>query len=155
MRSQNYTQFATVQNLEINNDETCDEFVTLLSDDYFDIDDDNDNVGEVNELWFSAKVQGKEVKFCIDSGASRVIMKSEQYLSIPDYKRPKLMSKDVVLKQADGTKVQIDGVAYMSVQIGTCKLQIAVLVAPVSDNLLGLNFCERHLHKLILIYCSC
>ena len=81
--------------------------------------------------------------FCIDSGASRVILKTEQYLAIQDHKRPKFSSKHVVLRQADGTTVKIDGVANMNIQVGTSKVQIPVLVAPVSDNLLGLSFLRK------------
>ena len=81
--------------------------------------------------------------FCIDSGASRVILKTEQYLAFQDHKRPKFSSKHVVLRQADGTTVKIDGVANMNIQVGTSKVQIPVLVAPVSDNLLGLSFLRK------------
>ena len=88
--------------------------------------------------------------FCVDSGASRVIMKSEEYLLIPAYKRPKLVSKNVMLRQADGTKVKIDGATEMTVQVGECKLQIQVYVAPVSDSLLGLNFLRKACVKIDL-----
>ena len=91
----------------------------------------------------SAKVQGEPVMFCLDSGASRVILKSEQYRLIPEERRPKLISRNVVLKQVDGTKVQIDGIATMNLRVGGCVLQIQVYVAPVSDNLLGLNFLRK------------
>ena len=70
-------------------------------------------------------------------------MKSEQYRLIPEERRPKLMSKNIVLKQVDGTKVQIDGVASMNLRVGGCVLQVQVYVAPVSDNLLGLNFLPK------------
>ncbi len=116
----------------------------LIGHEYFDIDseDENDLYG-VNELWISSKVQGESVMFCIDSGASRVIMKTEQYLSIPENKRPKLESRNVILKQADGSKLEIDGVARMSLQIGDFKTCIPIYVAPVSDSLLGLNYLRK------------
>ena len=102
--------------------------------------DDEDEFEEVNELWVTAKVQGKAVMFCLDSGASRVILKSVQYWLVPEERRPKLTSKNVVLRHVDDTKVQIDGVAPMNLRVGECVLQIQVYVSPVSDNLLGLNF---------------
>ena len=119
------------------------DFVRLIGPDYFNSDNEGDELEEINELWVPAKVQGEKVMFCVDSGASRVIMKSEQYLLIPANKRPKLASKNVMLRQADGTKVQIDGVATMTVQVGECKRQIQMYVAPVRDNLLGLNFLRK------------
>ena len=119
------------------------DFVRLIGPDYFNSDNEGDELEEISELWVPAKVQGEKVMFCVDSGASRVIMKSEQYLLIPANKRPKLASKNVMLRQADGTKVQIDGVATMTVQVGECKRQIQMYVAPVRDNLLGLNFLRK------------
>ena len=117
--------------------------VRLIGPDYFNSDNEGDELEEISELWVPAKVQGDKVMFCVDSGASRVIMKSEQYLLIPASKRPKLASKNVMLRQADGTKVQIDGVATMTVQVGECKRQIQMCVAPFRDNLLGLNFLRK------------
>ncbi len=81
--------------------------------------------------------------FCLDSGSSRVIMKSEEYWLIPETKRPRLKAKNVVLKQADGTKVKIDGVVFMQVKIGSYKINTRVYVAPVSDNLLGLSYLRK------------
>lgn len=115
----------------------------LIGPDYFDLDAEEDELGEINELWVQAKVEGEDVMFCLDSGASRVIMKSEQYWLIPECKRPELMSKNVLLKQADGSTFQIDGVALLNVQVGECNIKMPVYVAPVSDNLLGLNFLRK------------
>ena len=51
-----------------------------------------------------------------------MIMKSEEYSLIPANKRPKLVSKNVMLRQADRTKVKIDGEATMTVQVGASEL---------------------------------
>jgi hypothetical protein len=124
------------------------DFVRLIGPDYFDVNNEIEELSEINELWVQAKVQGEEIMFCLDTGASRMIMKSEQYLLIPKSKRPKLMSKNVVLRQADGTTFQIDGVAYLNVQVGGCSITLPVYVAPVNDNLLGLNFLRKACAKI-------
>ena len=80
---------------------------------------------------------------CLDSGATKVTLTQEQYRLIPENKRPPLEEREVYLKTAEGSKVKITGAAQMEVKIGSCCESVEVYVAPLSDNLLGINFLQK------------
>ena len=82
---------------------------------------------EIKDLWVSTIVQGEAVMLCVDSGASKVTLTPEQYRQIPQARRPPLKEEKVYLRQADGSRVQIMGSAYMEVQVGGHTESVPVL----------------------------
>ncbi len=98
---------------------------------------------QIKELWIQTSVLGETVMMYLDSGASKVTLTPQQYSLIPKEKRSPLHDKEVYLRQADGSKVKIDGATYMEVQVGSHVEYVETYVAKVSDNLLGLNFLRQ------------
>ena len=94
-------------------------------------------------MFIPASIQGEPVMLCLDSGATKVTLTQEQYRLIPENRRPPLEEREVYLKTAEGSKVKITGAAQMEVKIGSCCESVEVYVAPLSDNLLGINFLQK------------
>ena len=105
--------------------------------------DDKHTKDEIKEVWVPASIQGEGMMLCVDSGASKVTLTLEQYRLIPEERRPPLEDREVYLRQADGSKVKIAGAAQMEVRIGDRCESVEVYVAPLSDNLLGINFLQK------------
>jgi len=98
---------------------------------------------DIKELWIPAKIQGRTVMLCVDSGASKITLTPEQYSLIPEDKRLPLSEREVYLRQADGSRVKIMGATGMEVQVGSHVEIVEVYVAQVSDNLLGINYLRK------------
>ncbi len=68
------------------------------------------------EAWFAnASVNGTPFKFLIYSGASKSVMSSKWFMSIPELFRPKLYNTRMKFQVANGEVLNTIGVAHVSI----------------------------------------
>ena len=90
-------------------------------------------------------IQGQPVEWLIDTGCDPTIVSRKVFSQIPIQKRPTLEPCSTELVQADGTPLQIDGVATMAIKFGKQSLQHKVVVGSLeSEGLLGVGLLKKY-----------
>ncbi|CAG2256003.1 unnamed protein product [Mytilus edulis] len=90
-------------------------------------------------VYIEGHVQGTEVNFTVDTGASRTVLSRRAFQQIPFAKRP-LLKKSNMLASADGKPLHELGKAIFDIKLGDLPFEIEVVVAEIEDEaLLGLD----------------
>ena len=83
------------------------------------------------------KINGIEVIFTIDTGATATIVSTKVFQSIPLDKRPTLqMSTLKRLVNADGRPIEFKGRAHLALQLGSVPIEKTVTIADIEDEVL-------------------
>ena len=89
-------------------------------------------------LYVKGCIEGTDIVFTTDTGATKTIISEKVYNSIPREKRPKLM-KSACLKGAGGYPLDERGKAIFQMSIGPIELEKELIVADIQDEgLLGI-----------------
>ncbi len=94
------------------------------------------------EAWFvNASVNGTPFKFLMDSGASKSVMSSTRFMSIPEYFRPKLCNTWTKFQVANGEVLNAIGVAHVSIQMYVYTFKLSIFICDLGgiDCIFGLN----------------
>ena len=90
-------------------------------------------------VYIEGHVQGTEVNFTVDTGASRTVLSRRAFQQIPFAKRP-LLKKSNMLASADGKPLHELGKAIFDIKLEDLPFEIEVVVAEIEDEaLLGLD----------------
>ena len=90
-------------------------------------------------VYVQGKLQRMGVLYCIDTGASRIVVSTSVYRKIPLGKRPTLRAAPR-FNAADGRPLATQGRDMFNVQLGSLKFQKELIVAAITDDvLLGEN----------------
>ncbi|KAL3854395.1 hypothetical protein ACJMK2_013666 [Sinanodonta woodiana] len=98
-------------------------------------------------MYIPGRVQGREVNFLIDTGATVTIMNSPIYEQMYDLQKPYLESASQQMKMADGKCIQTRGVGIMDITINDTVVKHAVWVAEIDkaiDGILGFDFLQSN-----------
>ena len=89
-------------------------------------------------IYILGSVQGEEVNFTVDTGASKSILSERVYAAIPEDKRPRLVaaSSKEKLANADGRQMKCYGKALFAVELGSLKLEKWFTVVEIQDEVL-------------------
>ena len=87
-----------------------------------------------------------KTKFLIDTGAEVTTMSQKLFDRIPENVRPNMVKTEcnVKLEVADKGLVQVVGVADISFCVGSHTYTWHVLIAPIEEGLLGMDFLFAH-----------
>ncbi len=94
------------------------------------------------DSWFAdASVKGTAFKFLMDTGASKSVMSSKNFMSIPEMFRPQLCNTRMKFQVDNGEVLSSMGVAHISIQMYgyTFKLPIFVCDLGNIDCIFGLD----------------
>ncbi len=87
-----------------------------------------------DEAWFAnASVNGTSFKFLMDLGASKSVMSSKQFMSIPELFRPKLCNTRMQFQVANGEVLNAIGVAHVSIQMYGYTFKLTIFVCDLGD----------------------
>lgn len=99
-------------------------------------------------VYIHGEVQGVEVSFTVDTGATSTLISTTLYNHIPDHQRPPLNSvtnRKVV--NANGSPMKCQGVATFDLKLGPVLLTKTLLVTDIEDEvLLGVDILQRDEH---------
>ncbi len=88
------------------------------------------------EAWFAnASVNGTPFKFLMDSRASKSVMSSKRYMSIPELFRHKLCNTRMKFLVANGEVLNDIGVAHESIQMHRYTFKLPIFICDMGDNL--------------------
>ncbi len=86
------------------------------------------------EAWFAnASVNGTPFKFLLDSGASKSVMSSKLFMSIPELFRPKLCNTRMTFQVANGEVLNAIGIAYVSIKMYGYTFKLPIFVCDLGD----------------------
>ncbi|XP_072030604.1 uncharacterized protein [Amphiura filiformis] len=102
----------------------------------------------ISEIWVPTYVQGLSIPLLLDTGKSHTILTPNAYHSIPEDRRPKLESPHLILKQANGSAVNVWGKATVEVRVGNQYERVTIVVGEVTSCMLGMDFLRRTGAKL-------
>ena len=100
------------------------------------------------EIWVPAHVHGESASMLLDTGTSHTIVTFEMYIRIPESRRPRLDPPNVILRQAAGSEVNVWGRLNVDILVGRRAAKICVVVAQVTNNMLGMDFLRATRPKL-------
>ncbi|KAL3831719.1 hypothetical protein ACJMK2_023435, partial [Sinanodonta woodiana] len=98
-------------------------------------------------MYIPGKMQGREVNYLIDTGATVTIIKSPIYEQMSDLQKRYLEPSSQQMKMADGKCIQTRGVGNMGITINGTEVKHAVWVAEIDkaiDGILGFDFLQRN-----------
>ena len=88
-------------------------------------------------IYVEGSVQGLDVTFTIDTGATATLVSSSVYDSIPEATRPRLFRARNPPRAANGEAIRTKGVAYMELCLGPLKLtKKKTIIADIEDEIL-------------------
>ena len=98
-------------------------------------------VSDVNGSYVLGELQGLEVTYTVDNGASDTIVNHQVYKRIPEDIWPKLFQAGQWVKGAGGEPIKIWGWAPFDIQLVPCQLctltsVLALMVAEIEDQIL-------------------
>ncbi|XP_038053996.1 uncharacterized protein LOC119726413 [Patiria miniata] len=86
-------------------------------------------------------VRGTKCRFLIDTGSTDTLISSTVYYQIPKEKRPILETEEVQVKQVDGSRLPVLGIAWVEVQVGRTTHQVrAVFTEMKYSGILCMDF---------------
>ncbi len=86
------------------------------------------------EAWFAnTSVNGTPFKFLMDSGASKSVMSSKRFMSIPELYRPKLCNTTMTFQVANGEISNAKGVVHVSIQRYGNTFKLPIFVCDLGD----------------------
>ena len=94
---------------------------------------------DVNGSYVFGKLQGLEVTYTVDNGASDTIVNPTVYKRIPKDVQPQLCQAGWWVKGAGGEPIKIWGQAPFDLQLGPVSLQRVLIVAEIEDKILLSN----------------
>ena len=97
-------------------------------------------------LYVDVKLEGVDMSFTVDTGATRTIISQEIFNRIPSEKRTQLVSKEVLrpMVGANGSRINTYGRYEVEIEIGSLKLQKDVVVAEIQDEgLMGMDILDN------------
>ena len=88
-------------------------------------------------VYVKGLLQGEEVTFTIDTGATRTIVSTRVYYRLPEGSRPELMGNSRShLSCADGRPIKYEGMANFEVALGPLEMNRKFTVADITDDVL-------------------
>ena len=94
-------------------------------------------------LYLKGQIQGVNVIFTTDTGATRTIISRQVYEQIPESKRPQLENKPLFMKGCNGKPVTELGIGLFQVHIASLVFERKILVAEIDDQvLLGIDILQ-------------
>lgn len=94
-------------------------------------------------VYVEGSVEGVELLFTVDTGATRTILSDHIYYQIPEQRRPSL-KKSACLTGANGQPIKELGKATFHLLISSLKLEREVVVAEIKDDcLLGIDILQN------------
>ncbi len=86
------------------------------------------------EAWFAnASVNGTPIKFLMDSGASKSVMSSKRFMSVPELFQPKLCNTRMKFHVANGEVLNAIGVAHVSIQMYVYTFKLPIFICDLED----------------------
>ena len=93
-------------------------------------------------VYCKGKLNGEDVNFTVDTGATVTVLSERMYNRISVGKRPKL-KKTLIISGADGTPIKEFGSAVFTLQIGNLNFSKEIIVADIADEvLLGMDILQ-------------
>ena len=90
-------------------------------------------------------VHGVDVKFLIDTGSAVTVLHPSYWEMLPHEVRQKLESFDKPVVAAEGSALQVQGLAEVNIKLGRLCRTHTVLIAPITyAGILGLDFLMNH-----------
>ena len=94
-------------------------------------------------IYIVGKVNGVDVHFTADTGATSTIISHKIYEKLSEENRPKL-SGNYQLRGAGGTRIRVYGSRNFKIQLGTLEISKRIMVAGVEDDvLLGIDILQN------------
>ena len=97
-------------------------------------------------VYIEGLVQGEEITYTVDSGATTTVLSHKAYLRIPDEKRPELQRPLAgrMPATADGRSMKFYGVAPFQIELGPLRMDLKMTVADITDDaLLGADVLQQ------------
>ncbi len=84
---------------------------------------------DTGDAWFAdSSINGTPFKFLMDSGASKSVMSSKWFMSIPDVFRPQLCNSNMKFQVANEEVITSIGVAHISIQMYGYMFKLPIFV---------------------------
>ena len=97
----------------------------------------------------TANVRGEQVHMLVDSGAENTVLSIRAYRRIPAHQCFTLSTPQEDFRQADGTKVETWGTAWVEIRVGPVSHVVKVVVADISnEGILGMDFLLAKVNSL-------
>ena len=95
-------------------------------------------------IYISGQLQGLDVQFTVDTGASTTLVSRAVYNELPDVRKPTLKATTRSIKTADGTNLHCDGCGSFDLMIGPVPVSREFMVADIQDDvLLGADILQK------------
>ncbi len=94
------------------------------------------------DAWFAdASVNETSFKFLMDTGASKSVMSSKRFMSIPESLRPQLYNTRMRFQVANGGVLSSTGVAYVTIQMYDYTFHLPIFICDLGeiDYIFGLD----------------
>ncbi len=86
------------------------------------------------DAWFAdTSVNGTTFKFFMDTGASKSVMSSKRFMSIPEMFRPQLYNTRMKFQVGNGEVLSSMGVAHVSIQMHGYTFKLPIFVCDLGD----------------------
>ena len=93
-------------------------------------------IPNVDGVYIKGAIQGVEVVYTVDTGASITLLSKKIFDQIPRNEKPSLHPKVPILKNADGKRIQCFGSTDIEMMLGPLYVEKKVVVAEITDDVL-------------------
>ena len=98
-------------------------------------------------LYVKGKLNGVEMFYTTDTGATRTVISDKLYNKIPSKKRPNLEPWDTQIAGAAGKPIQLVGIGNFDIELGPLHKTKELIVAKIEDDaLLGMDILQNEVH---------
>jgi hypothetical protein len=125
---------------------------TTLGDDFIFPFSTNRRLPDTDGIYIEGKINGTDVHFTADTGASTSILSYKLYKEIPEDNKPMLAGTSA-LKGAGGSLIPVYGNGIFELELGPVKLTRNLLVADIEDDvLLGIDILMDEKKEELIFY---
>ena len=91
---------------------------------------------KVNGVYVNGSINGIEVTYTVDTGASCTLLATKVFEKIPETKRPELQETSLKISGAGGSTLNILGIATFRLEIGSVCVKKSMIVTDITDEIL-------------------